>query len=334
MNHGYKVYGFVVLTLLLANLVAAQTLYVDEQFGFTLTAGVVYASKPAGSPVVNLDLALELYQPSGAGVPDNRPAIILIHGGGFVSGNRFNARLIEMCKRMARRGYACVSIDYRLQGDNPVVGTPFVPIENLFNLSGDPRGAAAAASTEDAWAAYQWIVNNASGLNIDINRVGVGGSSAGAVTALYMGYALDKTGVAAPNTFAAVFDMWGALLGPSSLIQAGDAPLLITHGDSDLTVSVDAAYTLETQSIAVGLTHEIYILPGAGHGYDIFNELVTPSETMFDRTVAFFYQHVALDESSDYKVPMTTTGTRILLLVLLLISASYAYSRLTLRRAK
>lgn len=330
MNNNLKRFASALLSLLLSNSIAAQTLYIDEQFGFTLTTGVVFASKLAGSPVANMDLALELYQPSGAGVPAKRPAIILIHGGGFVIGDRFNARLIEMCERMARRGYTCVSIDYRLQGDDPIVGTPFAPIENLFDLSGDPRGVAAAAATEDGWAAYQWIASNASSLGVDINRIAVGGSSAGAVTALYMGYALDKTSVALPNTFAAVFDMWGVLVAPSSYIQSGDAPLLITHGDNDTTVSVNAAYTLETQSIAVGLSHESYIVAGAGHGYDIFTTLVTPNETMFDKTVAFFYQHVALAEPATYKVPMTTNNARNLLLVLLLVGAGYGYSRMAL----
>lgn len=327
MNNNFKIFAITLLSILLCSSIAAQTLYIDEQFDFTLSSGVVFASKPAGSPVANMDLALELYQPSGAGVPANRPAIILIHGGGFVIGNRFNARLIGMCERLARRGYTCVSIDYRLQGDDPVVGAPFAPIENLFMLSGDPRSAAAAAATEDGWAAYQWLVNNASSLRVDINRVAVGGSSAGAVTALYMGYALDKTGVALPNTFAAVFDMWGVPVAPSSYIQTGDAPLLITHGDNDPTVNVSAAYTLETQSIAVGLTHESYIVAGAGHGYDIFTTLVTPSETMFDRVVDFFYQHVALTEPVEHKVPMINNIAGNFLLILLLVCGVYAYSR-------
>ena len=48
--------------LVLPGFAAAQTLYVDEQFGFDLTTGVVFASKPAGSPLANMDLHLELYQ--------------------------------------------------------------------------------------------------------------------------------------------------------------------------------------------------------------------------------------------------------------------------------
>ena len=311
------------------NIAAAQTLYVDEQFGFSLTSGVVFASKPAGSPVSNMDLALELYEPGGVSVPENRPAVILIHGGGFVSGNRFNSRLIEMCERMARRGYSCVSIDYRLQGDAPVVDASFQAIADLFSVlgPGDPRGPAVAAAAEDGWAAYEWLVNNAVTLNIDVDRIAVGGSSAGAVTALYLGYGLEEIGVAPANTFAAVFDMWGAFLGPDTYIMSGDAPLLITHGDADTTVPVEAANALVTRAEAIGLEFERHILPGVGHGYDIFSVLVTPTETMFDRVVDFFYEHVAPNQSNSVDVPLLPIPASIMILLIVLVVAYHHVAR-------
>ena len=101
---------------------SAQELYRDSQFGFTRTSDVLFASKPVGDPAVDLDLYLELFQPADPSAPQPAPAVILVHGGGFVSGDRNNVTLIELCEKLADRGYVCVSIDYRLAGDDPVIG--------------------------------------------------------------------------------------------------------------------------------------------------------------------------------------------------------------------
>jgi hypothetical protein len=60
VNNNFKIFAITLLSILLCSSIAAQTLYIDEQFDFTLSSGVVFASKPAGSPVANMDLALEL----------------------------------------------------------------------------------------------------------------------------------------------------------------------------------------------------------------------------------------------------------------------------------
>lgn len=306
------------LALASASPAGAQTLYLDEQFGFTRTTGVVFASKPVGAPATNLDLRLELFQPQGSGVPPSRPAIILIHGGGFTGGSRFNGRLIESCERMAGRGYTCVSIDYRLQGDDPIISAPYEPIEAVVAATGDDRATAIAAAAEDGWAAYEWMAANATTLGVDVDRIGVGGSSAGAVTSLMLAYVLDDIGVAPANSFGAVFDMWGSLGDAPTSLATGDAPLLIAHGENDATVPVSGAYALEARAIAVGLTYEMHIVEGAGHGFNIFTQVVEPGQTMFDRFVDFFYQHVA--GANPPAVPALSPFAKLVLISLLLLA--------------
>ncbi len=308
---------------------SAQTLYLDEQFGVAQTTGVVFASKPAGSPPADMDLRLELFQPTGVGVPTPRPAIILIHGGGFTGGNRFNGRLIESCERFARRGYACVSIDYRLVGDDPVVGASYALIQQGAEAAGETpvRAAAIAAAAEDGYAAYEWLVANAGALGVDTDRIGIGGSSAGAATSLIVAYILDKLGIAPPGAFAGVFDMWGTLAGSEAFIAGTDAPLLIAHGENDGTVPVSGAYALEARALAVGLPYEMHIVPGAGHGFDLFSVIVTPGETMFDRWVAFFYDHVATATPPPPPVPATSPLTTTLLAATLLTAAAHRLQR-------
>jgi acetyl esterase/lipase len=289
--------SLLLIIVFLPGMAQAQTLYLDEQFGFSQTTGVVYASKPVGSPETDMDLQLELFQPTGAGVPDATPGLILIHGGGFSGGSRFNARLIQICQDMAKRGWTCVSIDYRLSGDDPALSPEFEIIETLTqgtNMANDPT--AVAAASEDAWAAYQWMVTNAASLSVDINRIGLGGGSAGAVTSLIVGYLLDDLNIAAKGEIDAVFDMWGTLGDNPVTVQGDDPALFITHGEDDNTVSVSGAYALEDQAVLVGLPHEIHVFSNTGHGFNIYNYEVSPGVSVFDRFVDFFYQNVALQE--------------------------------------
>ncbi|MFP6639096.1 MAG: alpha/beta hydrolase [Myxococcota bacterium] len=310
------------LALIWSPSAAAQTLYLDPQFGFERTGSVVYAEKPAGSPAVNMDLLLELFQPTGPNIPPQRPGIILVHGGGFTSGSRLNARLISMCEEMATRGWTCVSIDYRLAGDEPVLDPAFEIIETVVTASGESANATAvAAATEDAWAATQWMINHAGDLGVDPERIGIGGSSAGAVTSLLVGYLLDDIGVSAKGDLDAVFDMWGSVGGNPIMVQGDDPPLLIAHGEDDPTVPVSGAYALRDQAEAVGLPYEIHVFPGVGHGFNIFTMEVSPGEFVFDRFVAFFYQHVA--QPVGVAVPSSSVGS-IAALVLLLAAMGFA----------
>jgi acetyl esterase/lipase len=84
-----------------------------------------------------------------------KPGIYWIHGGGMISGNRFQgiplvADWIEKCDAV------CVSIEYRLAPEHP-----------------DP------ALIEDCYAGLQWMADNFGSLNIDPARLMVAGQSAG-----------------------------------------------------------------------------------------------------------------------------------------------------------
>ncbi len=282
-------------SLAAAAAVSAQTLYVDEQFGFALTTGVIFASKPAGNPAVSMDLRLELYEPTGAGVPALRPAVIAIHGGGFIGGTRFSPVMIGICERMAKRGYTCVSIQYRLQGDLPVVGPPFQPLETLLNLGGDPRASAIAAGTEDTVAALQWMVDNAVGLGVDPNRIGLAGYSAGGALTEFVSYWVNGAGgVPLPVQPRANFNLSGAFdPSPLIIVEAGEPPSIMVHGDADTVVDPAGSVYLDAQLTGLGIPSELYIIPGASHtNFDIFSDEVVPGETYFDRIVDFFALHV------------------------------------------
>jgi acetyl esterase/lipase len=288
-----------VLLLLGASMFAsaadAQTLYVDEQFDFELTSGIVFVSKPVGDPATNLDLHLELYEPSGVGIPSLRPAIVAIHGGGFIGGNRFSSTQIGTCERMARRGYTCVSIDYRLLGDEPVVGPEYALLEAGINAMEPTLGTAIAAGTEDSVAAIAWLVSNSVGLDIDTTKIGLAGYSAGGALTEFVTYLAPLVGVTMPASPRATFNLAGSFDPTLTIVEPGNAPALLVHGDADTVVDIAGAYALELQLQAAGVPYDLVVLPGFGHGINIFVDEAGPGETIFERVVSFFALHLASD---------------------------------------
>ena len=68
-----------------------------------LTPNLAYTSDSTGSYLA------DLYQPASPGI---HPALVLIHGGSWRSGNRHELR--HLATDLAAHGYVCLSIDYDL----------------------------------------------------------------------------------------------------------------------------------------------------------------------------------------------------------------------------
>lgn len=96
------------------------------------------------------------------------PALVLIHGGGFVGGSP--TAMYDLCDQAAHRGFAAFAIEYRLLPDY-----------------------AYPSQVQDASAAVEWLRQSAqvTKYGIDPTAVGVIGSSAGAIVASYLGVAGD-----------------------------------------------------------------------------------------------------------------------------------------------
>ncbi|MEM9671945.1 MAG: alpha/beta hydrolase [Bacteroidota bacterium] len=97
-------------------------------------------------------IVIRLYYPSSA---KNLPIIVYYHGGGFVFGTLNEYDLL--CAKLADRTSALVvSVDYRLAPEHPY-----------------PTAA------QDAYAALQWVYQNAPSIGGDSTRLAVAGDSAG-----------------------------------------------------------------------------------------------------------------------------------------------------------
>lgn len=107
------------------------------------------------------ELQLDLYAPAFS-TRDVRPAIVLVHGGGWRAGYREN--LTPLAQALALRGYVAATISYRLAPE-----------------------AKYPAAIHDVKAAIRWLRMNAENYAIDRNHIAVAGGSAGGQIASLVG---------------------------------------------------------------------------------------------------------------------------------------------------
>jgi acetyl esterase/lipase len=260
-----------------------------EAAGTTVESGIEYGRGEVLAPAEgDVPLLLDLYRPAGEPV-GGYPVVVLIHGGGFAAQSRTDAGVVEIARGLAERGIAAASIDYRLIGQRPVPSARVSALAQALPPSELSTGMAVAV--DDTLTAVGYLTEHADDLGIDPDRLGMVGSSAGAMTADHVGYALDDHGIAGPHlTF--VGSLWGGILVPPGVDQvaAGEPALFAVHGDADPTVPVRLSDELVARARHVGLDVDYHRIAGAGHGYStsrFFTQPVEGTQTSFDRLLAF-----------------------------------------------
>lgn len=210
-------------------------------------------------------LLLDIYKPGDAGT-GMRPAVILIHGGGWTSFDK--STMQGMGKFLARSGFVAFSVDYRL----------FHGTENRW-----------PAQLDDVQRAVRWIRANAGKYGVNPGRIGAFGHSAGAQLASLLGMedtrdnsvpSLTKysskvqavVDVSGPADFTKNHDPDGEaflshFLGgeygkdpevwqdasPAFHVAKTDAPFLIVHGTRDENVPIAQAQELYDKLKAAGV---------------------------------------------------------------------------------
>ncbi len=281
---------------------AAATLYHDPLFGVQATSNVLYGQGLVQNGASNENLLLDVYRPVQVAtpLPAETPAIVLVHGGGFVSGDK--ADMAPLAEQYASLGYVVVSIDYRLYADLPPNSSPgpadnFTPPPPGYDSFPDLQlgGNAINAAVQDAETAMTWLRDNAATYGVDPNRIGIGGASAGGITAELVGY----NDLPAHTTPTVVLDFLGSMYGTQGVIHAGAPAAFMFHGDADTQVPFDGDLAVSNQLTAVGVYHEFYEGVGIGHELDqtVFN-LQFGNETLLQHNIDFLANHLVPEPSS------------------------------------
>jgi len=286
-----KIYLSVVAAVALSSVTTAQTpcnggRYASDVFpNITTTTGITYGSNLTYSGSTKI-LKLDFYEPTGDAATA-RPLIIWAHGGSFISGTSTDVDVVSLSQHFAKKGFVCASINYRL-------GVP-----SFDSLGMIP---AVIRSVQDMKAAIRFFYKDrATGTNaykIDTNNIFIGGSSAGAFTALHTAY-LDKTCEITPYISQVDLDAMGGLDGYSGnqcysqkingvidlcgalgvygwLDGPGNLPLCSMHGTADATVPysrgqpqgimwADGSRMIYQQALAIGVSDKFYTWLGAPH---------------------------------------------------------------------
>lgn len=265
----------------------ASQMFVDPQFGVSVTTNIQYASGLDGKGN-NVPLQLDLYRPTGPGLPSELPAIVLMHGGYFYDGDK--SSMSAIANAFAQRGYVAVSINYRKLGLlPPPPGAPLpldpsrypswlIPQLNAWGVTVQQYANTIAAAVSDQGAAVNWLVSNAGTYDIHPEMIAAGGYSAGGVSSLLLGAgAID--GVNA--NVGAVLAIAGGMFGMETAIDSGDPAVYVIHGTLDTVVPYSEVGYLQTALAGAGVPYEARILPGVGHSIPS-SALTTNPEPIFE----------------------------------------------------
>ena len=238
--------------------------------------GIVFAK------VGNKELRLDLARPLGTQPEETLPAIICLHGGGWIGGER--QQMKGTIEDLARRGYVAVSPDYRL-----------APQDRF------------PAQIEDCKAVVRWLRDNAEKYGINPQKIGVFGFSAGAHLACLLGVTgkddgLEGKGGNAEQSSAvqAVVSFFGPtdftqpvwsknvrerhlipFLGgtaeekadvyrrasPITYVSKNAPPFLFVHGTADEMVPIQQSEEMVEKLRQAGVSARLIRMQGEGHGW-------------------------------------------------------------------
>jgi acetyl esterase/lipase len=257
--------------------------------------GVNTADRRVPGPKGGPEVFVRIYEPSPR--PARLPALLWIHGGGYVMGSVERDDLVA--KHLAKAAECVVaSVEYRL--------TPEFPFP---------------APVEDCYAALKWLAAHCGELGVNESRIAIGGASAGGglaaglalltrdraevgvVHQLLVYPMIDDRNVAPPSETLADTLIWGrennrvgwrSYLGRepggaevsfyAAAARATDLrglpPAYIPVGDIDLFLDENIDYA--QRLVAAGVPTELHVYPGAYHGFD----LLAPDAAVSQRFIA------------------------------------------------
>lgn len=235
-----------------------------------------------GNRVLHADIARPKTLPA-----DPMPAVMWIHGGAWSSGSHHE---MQQTVELAKHGYLVISVEYRLIDE-----------------------AIWPAQIEDCKLGVRWLRENAAKYNVNPDRIGCWGTSAGGHLAALMGVTANKLELEGnggskgfssrvqavvdfcgptvfdgrPETYISYTDkMAGGTyqerpnvykqMSPLESVHPNACPFLIVNGEKDATVPVYHAQLMTEALKRVKVPVELIIVKNAVHGYTFASPAGSP----------------------------------------------------------
>ena len=221
----------------------------------------------------------DLYLPAKRERGVRSPAVVIIHGGGFIGGDKAAAREFNIGATLALHGYVAMSINYALASkDNPTWP------KNL----------------QDCMTAVRWLRKNADRLQIDAAHIGTIGGSAGGHLAAMLAVADSKDGLDPAGPYAefscrvqCAVPMYGAydfterndliIIGklreqapdayraasPIVYLRRSTPPMLLLCGTADSPATVAQSERFAAALKKAGVTHDLVLVKDAPHSFHL-----------------------------------------------------------------
>ncbi len=216
-------------------------------------------------------------------------AVLLIHGGGWISGDKADNRGKSISTDLASVGFKVFAVNYKLA---------------IKDSDSTIRSGAWPENFYDCKSALRFIRKNAALFGIDPNHIAVMGESAGGHLALLVGATahaerLNHGGLYTEqsNAVACVVDMYGIpdlsdralnyvrspfrgtndqqtdenlrIASPMTYIDKSTPPILILHGTADKTVPIQESQKLVRILKEKGTTYQYIEIPDAPHSFNL-----------------------------------------------------------------
>lgn len=212
--------------------------------------------------IIYENLYFDLYQPKND-TTNNRPLIIVVHGGAFVSGSKSdnNQSIIDFCDSLAVRGFVVASIGYR-------VGLVLKDLGNQLFIDSLDFKRAIQWGVQDLQGAIRYFKAHAEKYKINPRRIFVVGNSSGAILALH-------SAIENEERVEGIISLWGASI-DSVHIKNITVPILFIHGTNDKIIPFTKGKMLNLDSIK----NQNRFMPGYAAVASAFN-LAFSSPTFF-----------------------------------------------------